>query len=128
MPRVLSALIDRCSVRALEECFLKMLPALCLVTGELVDEVALAAALASGQVAAAALDVHASEPFEKGSGPLGSAPNLYCCAHQAWYSPESRAEMRRKGAEAARRAVLSPKDLRNVVNAQHLVEQPRARL
>ena len=99
------------------------------MAGELVDETALAAALASGHLAAAALDVHATEPFARGSGPLGEAPNLFCCAHQAWYSPQSRAEMRRKGAEAARRAVVAdPSALRNVVNARHLVEQPRARL
>ena len=58
-------------------------------------------------------------------GPLAGAPNLYCCPHQAWYSPESRAEMRRKGAEAARRA-LRGEALRNVVNAQ-MIEGGRAR-
>ena len=54
---------------------------------------------------AAALDVHRDEPYRAGVGPLADAPNLFCCPHQAWYSPESRAEMRRKGAEAARRPI-----------------------
>ena len=72
--------------------------------GELVDETALAAALGSGHLAAAALDVHASEPFRAGEGPLAGAPNLHCTPHLGWYSPEARLEMRQKGAAAARRA------------------------
>lgn len=95
--------------------------------GELVDEAALDAALRSGRVAAAALDVHWDEPYARGAGPLGSSPNLYCCPHQAWYSPESRAEMRRKGAEAARRAIEGAEPLRNVVNAAHLDDEGRRR-
>lgn len=56
-------------------------------------------------------------------------PNLYCTPHSAWYSPESRAEMRRKGAEAALRALAQPAQLagaalgevlRNVVNQDAL--------
>jgi C-terminal binding protein len=96
--------------------------------GELIDEAALAEALRSGHVAAAALDVHWNEPYQRDAGPLACAPNLYCCAHQAWYSPESRAEMRRKGAETALRALeIVMRDgggtttLRNVVNAAHLL-------
>ena len=89
--------------------------------GELIDEEALAAALRSGHFAAAALDVHRNEPYDRSVGPLASAPNLFCCAHQAWYSPEARTEMRRKGAEAARRVVEGVTPLRNVVNAALLV-------
>ena len=93
--------------------------------GELVEEAALAAALRSGHVAAAALDVHWSEPFVKGIGPLTSAPNVWCTPHSAWFSPESRTEMRRKGAETALRALCGV-ELRNVVNA-HLDSQASAR-
>ena len=67
---------------------------------------ALADALRSGRVAAAALDVHCKEPFARDEGALAGAPNLYCTPHNAWYSPESRHEMRRKGAEAALRLKL----------------------
>ncbi len=100
--------------------------------GELVDEEALADALCSGHVAAAALDVHAIEPYARGRGPLGAAPNLFCTPHLAWYSPEAREEMRRKGAEAARRACEGAgagRLLENVVNASHLdreLERARA--
>jgi len=89
--------------------------------GELIDEGALAEALRSGRVAAAALDVHCTEPFDCSTGPLAGAPNLYCTPHSAWYSPESRLEMRRKGAEAALRALTQPTEsLRNVVNREEL--------
>ena len=48
---------------------------------QLVDEDALAAALHSGHIAAAGLDVHRKEPFKMGdvsSGALATAPNLVC--------------------------------------------------
>jgi C-terminal binding protein len=89
-------------------------------------------ALKSGQVGAAALDVHWDEPWKRDEGPLSEAPNLFCCPHQAWFSPESRAEMRRKGAQAAHRALFAEFEtssiqlrhlLRNVVNASLLDEQ-----
>jgi glyoxylate reductase len=48
--------------------------------GGIVDEGALAAALGSGQLAAAALDVFASEPLAGGS-PLLDAPNLVVAPH-----------------------------------------------
>ena len=98
--------------------------------GELIDEPALAAALRSGHLAAAALDVHRTEPYHRGnaahSGELASAPNLFCTPHNAWYAPESRAEMRRKGAEAARAAALGA-EMRNVVNLAHLDAEAAAR-
>ena len=105
--------------------------------GELVDETVLAAALCSGRLAAAALDVHCHEPYVRGEGPLADAPNLYCTPHSAWYSPESRAEMRRKGAEAALRALAAPAQLagaalgevlRNVVNQEALRRHAHARI
>ena len=83
------------------------------------------------------------EPYHRGngahSGALAHAPNLFCTPHSAWYSPESRAEMRRKGAEAARAAImaagsnsnnadyLNDYELRNVVNVAYLDTEAAAR-
>lgn len=74
--------------------------------------------------------MHWDEPWKRDEGPLSEAPNLFCCPHQAWFSPESRAEMRRKGAQAAHRALFAEFEttqlrhlLRNVVNASLLDEQ-----
>ena len=75
----------------------------------------------SGHLAAAALDVHWKEPFVRGEGVLGAQdiPNLFCTPHLAWYSPESRVEMRRKGATLAKKAMQGLK-LSNVVNKDFL--------
>ena len=96
--------------------------------GEIVDEAALAAALKSGHLAGAALDVHCVEPFVVGaspSSPLGAAdvPNLLCTPHNAWYSVESREEMCTLGAANALRC-LKGEPVRCCVNAQRL-EAPR---
>lgn len=48
--------------------------------GSLVDEPALADALQSGKLRAAAIDVAAVEPLPEGS-PLWDAPNIYISAH-----------------------------------------------
>lgn len=53
--------------------------------GDLVDEVALAAALTDGTIAGAALDVFATEPLPMTS-PLRDAPNTVLTPHAAWYS------------------------------------------
>ena len=53
--------------------------------GDLIDEDALAAALAAGDIAGAALDVFDTEPLPEDS-PLRQAPNLQLSPHGAWYS------------------------------------------
>ena len=54
--------------------------------GELVDEPALIAALESGKVAGAAIDVYAQEPY---SGPLLAAPNVVVTPHLAASTEEA---------------------------------------
>ena len=53
--------------------------------GKLIDERALAAALESGRLAGAALDVFQEEPLPAQSA-LRNAPNLVLTPHAAWYS------------------------------------------
>ncbi|WP_309666399.1 C-terminal binding protein [Tabrizicola sp.] len=53
--------------------------------GDLIDEPALAAALTSGTIAGAALDVFLIEPLPA-DNPLRHAPNLLLGPHAAWYS------------------------------------------
>ena len=62
--------------------------------GELLDDTALASALESGKLAGASLDVHWNEPFVRPTHALANAPNLICTPHSAWYSQESRLEMK----------------------------------
>lgn len=70
--------------------------------GILIDDTALAAALATGTPRVASLDVFLPEPpdlevFE------GVLDRLLLSPHMAWYTEESQTEMRRKSAEEARR-------------------------
>ena len=73
--------------------------------GALVDSAALAAALESGRLAVAALDVVEPEPLPA-SSPLWDTPNLLLTPHVAWYSEQSNARLERLAAEEAERAVL----------------------
>ena len=91
--------------------------------GGLVDTGAVAAAIASGHLAGAALDVLAQEP-PPDDDPLLVAwrdpshpayERVILNAHTAFYSEEGLLEMHRKGAETCRRALLGL-PLRNVVN------------
>ena len=91
--------------------------------GEVVDIDAIPNAIATGQLAGAAIDVLAIEPPHD-DNPLLVAwrdPNhpayerLIVNPHAAFYCEEGLEDMRRKGAEACRRA-LTGQALRNVIN------------
>ncbi len=91
--------------------------------GAVVDTAAIPAALASGQLGGAAIDVLPCEP-PKSDDPLLAAwrdithpahLRLIVNPHAAFCSEEGMLEMRRKGAEACRRALLGL-PLRNVIN------------
>lgn len=57
--------------------------------GTLIDEQAVADALASGKLSGAAMDVVASEPMTQGN-PLRTAPNTLITPHIAWATQEAR--------------------------------------
>ncbi|MEZ4664518.1 MAG: NAD(P)-dependent oxidoreductase [Caldilineaceae bacterium] len=62
------------------------------------DEAALLAAVQSGQIAGAALDVLAVEPPAADS-PLLREERILITPHSAWYSEEAKIEMRSRAAE-----------------------------
>jgi D-3-phosphoglycerate dehydrogenase len=72
--------------------------------GALVDEVALVDALRSGRLAAAGLDVFASEPLAH-DHPLARLDNVILTAHAAWLSPESGRRLLHRGLEQLRDAM-----------------------
>jgi phosphoglycerate dehydrogenase-like enzyme len=90
--------------------------------GPCVDIPALRAALDSGHIAAAALDVVEREPLD--DDVLRTHPKALLTPHAAFYSVEGFLEMRTKGAEEARRIVLN-EPVRNPVNL-HCLEDSRA--
>jgi phosphoglycerate dehydrogenase-like enzyme len=90
--------------------------------GSCVDLSALFAALESGQVAYAALDVVEREPLDDER--IRNHPRVVLTPHVAFYSAEGYAEMRTKGAQEARRIILG-EPVRNPVNLSCLIN-PRA--
>lgn len=93
--------------------------------GALIDDAALIAALRSGQVAAAALDVFEQEPLPADS-PLRQAPNLTLTPHLGASTREAQARVALEIAESVRDALLKG-DLRGAVNlpgldASHVAE------
>lgn len=85
--------------------------------GGLIDEDALAAALAEGEIAGAGLDVMENEP--PGDSPLLERDEVVLTPHVAWYSEDSREELQRKTAENVRE-VLEGEIPDSVVNADDL--------
>jgi len=82
--------------------------------GALIDDAALVAALHSGQVAAAALDVFEPEPLPADS-PLRAAPNLVLTPHLGASTREAQSRVALEIAESVRDALLKG-DLRGAVN------------
>ena len=81
--------------------------------GPIIDEVALAAALDSGQIAGAALDVMTQEPPV--SSPLIGNRKAIITPHTSFYSEESLVELQTKASQEVV-SVLSGKPPRNPVN------------
>ncbi|MBK5646929.1 MAG: C-terminal binding protein, partial [Acinetobacter sp.] len=72
--------------------------------GGLIDETALAAALLSGQISGAGLDVFAQEPLPADS-PLRTTPHLIMSPHAAFFSDTSVDTLQRLAAEEALRCL-----------------------
>ena len=72
--------------------------------GGIVDQTSLVAALSSGKLAGAGLDVFEREPFDEPR--LLEFPNVIVTPHSAFYSAEGFVELRTKAAEEIRRLLL----------------------
>ena len=86
--------------------------------GGLIDELALIDALASGQVASAALDVFEQEPLPADS-PLRAAPNLILTPHLGASTAEAQESVGIEIAQSIRAALLEG-TIRNAVNMPNL--------
>ncbi|HSB71988.1 MAG TPA: C-terminal binding protein [Candidatus Methylomirabilis sp.] len=86
--------------------------------GGLVDEQAVAAALAGGRLGGAALDVLSQEP-PPADHPLRQAPNVILTPHLAFYSREAVVELQTKAAEEVARALRGERP-RSPVNREVL--------
>jgi D-3-phosphoglycerate dehydrogenase len=81
--------------------------------GALIDEAALAAALAGGRLHGAGLDVFEDEPLPMQS-PLRNLPNVILTDHAAWYSEAAIADLQRKAAEEIARLLAGTPPLHQV--------------
>jgi len=91
--------------------FAKMKKGACLINtarGPLIDEPALIAALDSGQLGGAALDVVTTEPLPKDS-PLRGRDNVILTPHSAYYSVEALEELQSKCASDVARVLSGEK-------------------
>jgi len=86
--------------------------------GGLVDEIALADALRSGQIAAAALDVFETEPLPNDS-PLRALPNIVLTPHLGASTAEAQESVGIEIAQSIRAALLEG-TIRNAVNMPNL--------
>lgn len=86
--------------------------------GALIDDAALIAALESGQLSGAALDVFEPEPLP-GDSPLRRAPNIILTPHLGASTKEAQTRVAAEIAEAVRDALLKG-DLRSAVNLSGL--------
>jgi phosphoglycerate dehydrogenase-like enzyme len=99
------------------EAIARMKPGAVLINtarGELVDEAALAEALASGRLRGAGLDVFAKEPAEK-PNPLFGLPNVVLMPHIAWLTPETLQRSMAVAIENCRRVMAGEQLLHRVV-------------
>lgn len=93
--------------------FAAMKPGACIVNtacGGVVDETAMAQALASGRLRAAALDVFEDEPLAAHSR-LEGIPNLYLTPHIAGLTEEANTRTGELIASRIRKALESPPDI-----------------
>ena len=105
------------------ETFGQMKPGAYLVNtarGPIIDEAALAAALDSGRLAGAALDVMSQEPPPP--SPLFGRDNVIITPHTSFYSEESLIELQVKAAQEVA-AVLNGQSPRNPVNPEVLAQR-----
>lgn len=91
--------------------------------GALIDEEALAEALAQGRIAGAALDVTQAEPLAP-EAPLLALEQVILTGHSAFYSEESSAELSRRAAENAL-AVLRGETPNALANPEIIAQEKR---
>jgi D-3-phosphoglycerate dehydrogenase len=86
--------------------------------GALIDELALADAICTGQIGGAGLDVTCMEPIGK-DNPLLTFDNVIVTAHTAWYSDESNEELQQKAAQVVADALVG-KPIKTLLNREVL--------
>ena len=92
--------------------------------GAVVDERALAAALAAGEIGGAVLDVRADEGADAAADPLRGAPNVTFTPHVAGSSAEALARVREGAVENLLRFRRGERDLPGLVNPEATARRP----